>query len=156
MLPPWNLSNIGAQTSHFLSFPQDMISKQIRRISLNNSRGRLFEGGDYFSCCSLEVVPYISCFIIPLNQTIITSNKLNTGLLSVPNSVPGLIFRVKSSKISFAGSDSTSTWQGGDKRKRRWWEGWGGGDYSREATILNISIKGGRLFEGRLLFKEIR
>ena len=29
-------------------------------------------------------------------------------------------------------------------------------DYSREATILNISIKGERLFEGRLLFKEIR
>ena len=67
---------------------------QIRRISLNNSRGRLFEGGDYFSYCSLEVVPYISCFITPLNQTIITSNKLNMGLLSVPNLVPGLIFRV--------------------------------------------------------------
>ena len=25
-----------------------MISEQIRRISLKNSRGRLFEGGDYF------------------------------------------------------------------------------------------------------------
>ena len=24
----------------------------------------------------------------------------------------------------------------------------GGGDYSREAIILNISVKGGRLFEG--------
>ena len=34
--------------------------------------------------------------------------------------------------------------------------GGGGGDYSREATILNISIKGGRLFEGRLLLEEIR
>ena len=32
----------------------------------------------------------------------------------------------------------------------------GGGDYSREAIILNISIKGGRLFEGRLLLEEIR
>ena len=38
-----------------------------------------------------------------------------------------------------------------------------GGDYSREATILNISVKGGdyskearRLIEGRLLFEEIR
>ena len=29
-----------------------------------------------------------------------------------------------------------------------------GGDYSREATILNIKEE--RLFEGRLLFKEIR
>ena len=37
-------------------------------------------------------------------------------------------------------------------------EGGGGpwGDYSREATILNIYIKGERLFESRLLFKEIR
>ena len=34
--------------------------------------------------------------------------------------------------------------------------GGGGGDYSREAIILNISIKGGRLFEGRLLLEEIR
>ena len=32
----------------------------------------------------------------------------------------------------------------------------GGGDYSREAIILNISVKGGRLFEGGLLFEEIR
>ena len=38
----------------------------------------------------------------------------------------------------------------------------GGGDYSRKAIILNISVKGGRLFggrrliEGRLLFEEIR
>ena len=34
--------------------------------------------------------------------------------------------------------------------------GGGRGDYSREAIILNIAIKGGRLFEGRLLFEEIR
>ena len=36
-----------------------------------------------------------------------------------------------------------------------WGEG-GGGDYTREAIIFNISIKRGRLFEGRLLFKEIQ
>ena len=30
-----------------------------------------------------------------------------------------------------------------------------GGDYSREVIILNISVKGGRLFEGQLLFKDI-
>ena len=57
-------------------------------ISLNNisrgdyfflrlKRGRLFEGGNYFKCCSLEVVPQIFCFIIPLYQKIITSNKLH-------------------------------------------------------------------------------
>ena len=34
--------------------------------------------------------------------------------------------------------------------------GGGGGDYSREAIILNISVKEGRLIEGRLLFEEIR
>ena len=36
--------------------------------------------------CSLEVVPKIFCFIISLNQKIITSNKLNIimGFLSVP------------------------------------------------------------------------
>ena len=32
----------------------------------------------------------------------------------------------------------------------------GGGDYSREAIIFNIFVKGGRLIKGRLLFKEIR
>ena len=38
-----------------------------------------------------------------------------------------------SSMVSFAGSDSTSTSKGGDKRKRRWREG----DYSREAIKKN-------------------
>ena len=57
-------------------------------ISLNNisrgdyfflrlKSGLLFEGGVYFKCCSLEVVPQIFCFIIPLYQKIITSNKLH-------------------------------------------------------------------------------
>ena len=31
----------------------------------------------------------------------------------------------------------------------------GGGDYSEEAIILNISTREGRLIEGRLLFEEI-
>ena len=39
--------------------------------------GLLFQGGVYFKCCSLEVVPQIFCFIIPLYQKIITSNKLH-------------------------------------------------------------------------------
>ena len=33
-------------------------------------------------------------------------------------------------------------------------DGRGWGDYSREAIILNILVKMGRLFEGRLLFEE--
>ena len=66
------------------------------------------------------------------------------------------------SLISFAESHCTSTWQGEDKRKRRWQEGWEWGDYSREAIIKSIPIrggwlfKGGRLIEGRLLFEEVR
>ena len=59
------------------------------------------------------------CFIIPLNQkTNHIKYKQNMGFLSV-------------SKMARA--------VGG---------GGGGGDYSREAIILNISVKGGRLFEG--------
>ena len=54
-------------------------------------RGRFFAGSDYFKYCSVEVVPLIFCFIFPLNQKIITSNKLNMGFLSVPNLVGSLI-----------------------------------------------------------------
>ena len=46
--------------------------------------------------------------------------------------------RVSSDKLCW--SDSTLTWQGGDKRKRRGKRGGGGGDYSREAIISNISV----------------
>ena len=70
-------------------------------------------------------------------------------LFKCPNLVPWLIFNVtiysrrqlELSLISFAGSDSTLTWKGGDKRKRRRQEGWGGG---------------GRLFEGGDYFKYFR
>ena len=44
------------------------------------------------------------------------------------------------SLISFAGSDSTSTWHGGDKRKRRSKRGGERGDFSRVAIILNIAV----------------
>ena len=47
-----------------------------------------------------------------------------------------------SAMVSSAGSDSTSTSKGGDKRKRRWREG----DYSRERLLI----------KGWLLFEEIR
>ena len=46
--------------------------------------------------------------------------------------------RVSSDRLCW--SDSTLTWQGGDKRKRRGKRGGGGGDYSREAIISNISV----------------
>ena len=50
------------------------------------------------------------------------------------------------SSDQFCWSDATLNWQGGDKRKRRRQEGWGG-DYSRGAIILNISVRRGELIE---------
>ena len=91
------------------------------------------------------------------------------SFLSAPNLVPWLInfqcqyFRrqLELSLISFAGSDSTSTWQEGDKRKRRWWDGWGweiiwgrrlfsiflskGGNFSREAINQGMAIIRGNM-----------
>ena len=64
------------------------------------------------------------------------------------------------SLISFAGSDSTSTWHGGDKRKRRRQEGWGegrffkGGDYFKYCSLKGAInrrtaiIRGNRLSLG--------
>ena len=91
------------------------------------------------------------------------------NFLSVPNLVPWLIFSVnmlgirslkKSSLISFAGSDSTSTWQGGDKRKRRWRDRWGwqlfsifpskGGNYSREVINQGTAIiRGNKVWQSK-------
>ena len=59
------------------------------------------------------------------------------------------------SLISFAGSGSTATWQGGDKRKRRWREGWGWGDYFKHVGLRGrFNIRQRRLIEGRLLFED--
>ena len=65
------------------------------------------------------------------------------------------------SLIRFSGSDSTLTWQGGDKRNRRRQEGWGwrlfeGGDFFKYFRLKEAIIQGRRLIEGRLLFEEIR
>ena len=68
------------------------------------------------------------------------------------------------SLISFSGSDSTLTWQEGDKRNRRRQEGWGGGGgrlfegggFFKYFRLKEAIIQGRRLIEGRLLFEEIR
>ena len=170
--PPWNLSNLGAQTSHFLSFPQDIFSKQIRRkwhtvfpwiisggdyffFRIKRGKGGDYSReGDYFSYCSLDDVPkiyiYIQIFLIPLNQAIITSNKLNMGFLSVPNWVPGLIFGAWIITHQFCWIRFHFNFTRRVQKKEKMTRGVGGGGdyYSREATILSISIKGGRLFEG--------
>ena len=44
------------------------------------------------------------------------------------------------SLISFSGSDSTLTWQGGDKRNRRRQEGWGGVAIIRERRLFLIFL----------------
>ena len=104
---------------------------------------QLFEGGDYFKWFSLEVVPMeVFCFIVTWNQKTITSNKLNMGFLIVPNLVPWLIFRADSSLISFAVSHSISimTGRGGDKRKRRWCDGWGRGWLLKGGDRLGLGL----------------
>ena len=79
------------------------------------------------------------------------------GFLSVPNLVSWLIFRALIVTDQFCWITwHTYTWQGGDKRKRRWREEWAGGDYSREAIVLNISVRAGRLFKGDDCFKYFR
>ena len=55
------------------------------------------------------------------------------------------------SLISFARSESTSTWQGGCKTKKRWREGWGGGRFLEEAIMLNTSFWGGWLLRSEVI-----
>ena len=69
--------------------------------------------------------------------------KPKMGFLSVPKLVPQLIFKVSILRV-IAGSDSTSTRQGEDKKvMRSWGEGWG------------VIIRGRQLIKGWLLFEEI-
>ena len=116
--------------------------------NFRTKRERCLREGDNFKQCSLN---WIFCFIIPLNQKrslqiywtwAFKCSKFGS-LINFQCQYPlSPASEIESSLISFAESDSTSAWHGGDKRKRRWpAEGWGGeGDYSRESIILNISI----------------
>ena len=111
--------------------------------------------GDY----SREVNISTFCFIIPLNWKIITSSKLNMGFLSVTNLVPWLIFNVsfqcRYKQLSGKSLCQFLTWQGEDKKKRRWQGGWGG-NYFKNFHQRGAIIQGRRLIQGRLLFKGIR
>ena len=64
------------------------------------------------------------------------------GFLSVSNVVP--FSELESSLISLAGSHCTSTWQEGDKRKRKWLEG-RGSDYLRETINWGTAIIWGNM-----------
>ena len=140
-----------------------------------NSRGRLFlfvplkgaiirgkaiiRGSDCFTYCSLGVVPQIFRFIFPRNQKMITANKLNMSFLRVPNLVPWLFFRAWIVIDQFFWITLHFNLRG--RRQKEEKKARGRGDYSREAVILNISVKGGviirgrRLIKGRLLLKEM-
>ena len=65
---------------------------------------------------------------------------------------------LESSLMGCAASDSSLTWQGGDKRKRRRREGWGrlfgGGDNFKYLCLRGAIFRGRRLTEGRLLATE--
>ena len=173
--PPWDLSNLGAQTSHFLSFPQDIFSKQIPRkwhtvfpwiipggdyffFRIKRGKGGDYSReGDYFSYCSLDDVPkiyiYIHIFLIPLNQAIITSNKLNMGFLSVPNWVPGLIFGawIITHQFCWIRFHFNFTRRVQKKEKMRRGVG-GGGDYSREAINRGTAILQGNTVVSSLIY----
>ena len=135
-------------------------------ISSNNSQGwlfflrtkwgRLFEGGDYFKWFSLEFMPLeVFCFIITWNQKTITSNKLNLGFFIVPNLVPWLIFRAwfVTDQFCHVTFQFNNDREGGDKRKRRWYDGWGrgwlfeGGDFFKNFQERRAIIWGRRLIE---------
>ena len=143
------------------------------RICSNNSRGRLFlfrikrgwllNGVDYFKYCLLEVMPWIFCFIIPLNKKLSHQIKLNMGILSVPNLVSWLIFGAwivfdRFCWIRFHFNLTGRWW------KRKWREGCKGGggwlleqsDYFKYFHQRGAFMGGGWLIETQLLFEEIQ
>ena len=153
----------------------------IQNIKWNNKAptvfSRIIAGGDYFffrtkrgdyssKAIISNIVHWNSCpkyfvlFIFPLNQKIITSNTLSMGFLRVPNLVLWLIFRAWSVIDQFCWiSLALQLDREGIKGREDGQRGGGRGDYSREAIILSISVKGGGgggVIEGRLLFEEIR
>ena len=141
------------------------------RISLNNTRGWLFllshqkgergwlfEGRRLFQLLltgrrAQNIYIYIHIFLIPLNQAIITSNKLNMGFLSVPNWVPGLIFGawIITHQFCWIRFHFNFTRRVQKKEKMRRGVG-GGGDYSREAINRGTAILQGNTVVSSLIY----
>ena len=150
------------------------------RISLNNirgwlfllshqkgERGWLFEGRRLFQLLLTgrrAQSIYIYIFLIPLNQAIIISNKLNMGFSSVSNWVPGLIFGAWIITHQFCWIRFHFNFTRRVQKKEKMTRGVGGGgrllfeggDYFKYFHQRGAIIRGRRLIEGRLFFKEIR
>ena len=114
------------------------------------SREGDYEGGDYFKYCSLEVILFYYAIKLKNNHIELTEHGLfKCSKFSLIN------FRSLNHHWSVSHeSHCTSTWQGGDKRKRRWWEEQWGGDYSKFLCTRGVIIQHTQLIEGQLLFEE--
>ena len=102
---------------------------------------RIIAGGDYFFFRTKRGA-------VIRGKAIIRGRRLIQILLTESRALTSL--------ISFAESHYTPNWQGGDKRKRRWREGRGRGDYFKYLRQRGAISRGRRLIEGRLFFEEIR
>ena len=130
-------------------------------------RGWLFEGRRLFQLLLTGRRAqniYIYIYFIPLNQAIITSNKLNMGFSSVPNWVPGLIFGAWIITHQFCWIRFHFNFTRRVQKKEKMTRGVGGGrlllfeggDYFKYFHQSGAIIRGRRLIEGRLFFKKIR
>ena len=103
------------------------------------------KGGDYSRKAIISNIAYRkSCpkdVVFFIFKKIITLNKLNMGFLSVPNLVPWLFFRAWI-VTDLAGSGTASTWQGGDKRKRRY------GKRGKVGRLFQIFPSNGAIIRG--------
>ena len=144
---------------------------QFFNISSNINKGRLFlcslqkgqtiwgnaiiRGRRLFHILLTKSCAINFCFIIPLDQKIITSNKLNMSFLSVPNFSLIYFQSLNRHWSVFLDKNSTSAWQGGDKRKRGWQEGSGGGLFEGGDYFKNYDQRGAIIW-ARSLFKVER
>ena len=143
--PPWNLSNLGAQTSHFLSFPQDIFIKKIRR-KCHTVFPRIISGGDYFFFRIKRGWLFEGRRFFQLLLKLgswINFQSLNHHSSVLLDQIPLHLYKV------------------GIKERKDDERGGGrllfeGGDYFKYFHQRGAIIRGRRLIEGRLFFKEIR
>ena len=100
---------------------------------------RLFEGGEYFKYFSQEIAPKIFCFITSSNKG---KSKIHECYLRKNcKRKTGAFVTIQLHSVVCYLRCQFLIWERGDKRKRK--GRGGGGNYSREAIILNTLVKGG-------------